>query len=65
MQEIECEFHFLLQCPFYDSLQTNFSATVFDKTLFNFKSIMSCSDNNDSFGFYSFGNASHLEKIIV
>ena len=46
MQEIECEFHFLLQCPFYDRLRANFSSIVFDKTLFNFKSIMSCSDNN-------------------
>ena len=40
VQEIECEFHFLLQCPFYDSLRENLSAIVFDKILFNFKSIM-------------------------
>ena len=45
-QEIECGFHFLLQCPFYDSLRANSTSIVFDKTLFKFKNLMSHTDTN-------------------
>ena len=57
-QEIECEFHFLLQCPFYDSLWANCTSIVVDKTLLNSKNLMSWTEANHlTYLAFSFGNA--------
>ena len=37
---IECEYHLLLECRFYQDLRTQCVEFAFEKTLFNFKTIM-------------------------
>ena len=43
-QSVECEFHFLFECPLYEDFRQNCNNLSFEKTLYNFKTLMSCND---------------------
>ena len=43
-EESENEFHFLLECPFYKDVRAKFNCMSFDKTLYNFRHLLTCTD---------------------
>ena len=66
-QENDCELHFLQYYPFYYSFRANCTSIVFDKTLFNFKNLMLCTDANHltSLAFFFIWKCLLLETIVV
>ena len=45
-EEVEKEFHFILECPFYKDIRAKFNCMSFDKTLYNFRNLLTCTDKS-------------------
>ena len=45
-EEVENEYHFRLECSFYKDIRAKFNCMSIDKTRYNFRNLLTCTDES-------------------